>query len=55
MFAVTLVASTIGLVLVDGVVAEVVVLLVVWGLAGLFRFTVLRRWVYPRRGADRRR
>ena len=54
-FAATLVASTIGLVLVDGVVAEVFVLLVVWGLAGLFRFTVLRRWVYPRRGADRRR
>ncbi len=54
-FAVTLAVSTIGLVLAEGVAAEVAVLLVVWGLAGLFRFTVLRRWVYPRRAADRRR
>ena len=45
----TLALSTAGLALVEGNrSAEVAVLLVTWGLAGLIRFVLLRSWVYRR-------
>jgi putative flippase GtrA len=45
----TLAVSTIGLAAVQGrSVAELVVLLVTWGLAGVCRFFILRAWVYRR-------
>ena len=53
-YLVTLALSTIGLVIVRGNDrAEIAMLLVTWGLAGLFRFTVLRSWVYRRSGGGR--
>ncbi len=48
----TIAVSTIGLAAVQGdSVAELVVLLVTWGLAGVFRFFILRSWVYRRASA----
>jgi putative flippase GtrA len=48
-FVGTIAVSTIGLAAVQGhSVAELVVLLVTWGLAGVFRFFILRSWVYRR-------
>jgi putative flippase GtrA len=45
----TIAVSTIGLAAVQGQSgAELVVLLVTWGLAGIFRFFILRSWVYRR-------
>lgn len=47
----TLAVSTIGLVAVQGdPVAELVVLLTTWALAGVGRFFILRAWVYRRAG-----
>ena len=49
----TLAISTAGLALVEGNrSAEVAVLLVTWGLAGLIRFVLLRSWVYRRPSAS---
>jgi putative flippase GtrA len=48
----TIAVSTIGLAAVQGQSgAELVVLLVTWGLAGIFRFFILRSWVYRRAAA----
>ena len=45
----TLAASTIALAAVDGdLLAEVLTLLVTWGVAGVIRFSVLRGWVFRR-------
>lgn len=53
-FVLTLVVSSVGLALVGGNRgAELAVLFVTWGVAGIFRFTVLRSWVYRRTSADR--
>jgi putative flippase GtrA len=50
----TIVVSTIGLAAVQGdSVAELIVLLVTWGLAGIFRFFILRSWVYRRAAVGR--
>ena len=49
MFLGTVALSTIGLAAVQGnSAAELIVLLVTWGLGGLIRFFVLRTWVYRR-------
>ncbi len=49
LFLVTVTISSIGLAAVQGNSgAELVVLLVTWGFAGLLRFVVLRSWVYRR-------
>jgi putative flippase GtrA len=51
----TIAVSTIGLAAVQGdSVAELVVLLVTWGLAGVCRFFILRSWVYRRASAGHR-
>jgi glycosyltransferase involved in cell wall biosynthesis len=50
----TVALSTIGLAAVEGNAgAELVVLLLTWGLAGLIRFLVLRSWVYRRTATER--
>jgi glycosyltransferase involved in cell wall biosynthesis len=47
LFLATLGLSTLGLLLVpEGAAAELVTVLVCWGLGGLLRFTFLRSWVY---------
>jgi glycosyltransferase involved in cell wall biosynthesis len=55
LFTVTLVVSTAGLLIVRGnTTAELVMLLVTWGLAGLVRFTLLRSWIYRRTSGSQR-
>jgi putative flippase GtrA len=54
LFLATLALSAVGLLLVAGnPVAEVVTVLVCWGIGGLLRFTLLRSWVYRSTPADR--
>lgn len=50
LYVMSLSVTTLGLLAVDGLTAEIAVLLVTWGLAAGLRFTLLRGWVY-RRGA----
>ena len=51
-FLVTVTVCSIGLAIVgDDPTAQVVVLLVTWGIAGIVRFVVMRSWVYGRAAA----
>ena len=51
-FLVTVTLCSIGLAIVrDNPVAQVIVLLLMWGVAGIVRFFVMRSWVYGRAAA----